>query len=456
MDYSVSASNMKTTKSFFVRTYGCQMNVYDSQKITALLETHNMVAADSLATADIIVINTCHIREKAAEKIYAELGRIARIKKNNAVIIIAGCMAQYEGTAITKRAPIVDIVVGPQSYHHVVDLIKQVELGEKHIVSVNNNVEEKFDVVGTLFHSSNICASAFVSVQEGCDKFCHYCVVPYTRGRQYSRSVQEILLEIEKLIAHDVKEIILLGQNFSSYSGIGLDGRRWNAGQLIKNIAQLDNVHRIFYMTSHPIDMEMSGLYEAHMEEEKLMPFMHIPMQSGSNTILQAMNRKHDSNFYIDIIEKFRKIYPGIAFSSDFIVGYPGETEKDFEQTLNIVQQVGYAQAFSFKYSVRPNTPAAIMEKQIPDNVKKQRLHVLQRYILEAQLQFNKSKIGEEMSILVTKYGKKPEQLIGRSPYMQSVFFNIDERVKSELIGKIAKVKIVDAFHNSLKGELLG
>ncbi len=440
-------------KKFLVRTYGCQMNVYDSTKISAIFLANDMEEAKCQEEADVIVLNTCHIREKATEKIYAELGRIALVKKFSAIVIVSGCVAQYEGERIMKRAPIVNIVVGSHAYYKIMSLIEKVERGTRHVSDLSFDAKSKFDTIVNFDHLSSI--SSFLSVQEGCDKFCHFCVVPYTRGRQYSRSVKEILIEAEKLVDSGVKEITLIGQNFSSYNGIYHGQSRWNAGKLISEVAKISGLERIRYTTSHPIDMDESGLYEMHALEPKLMPFVHLPAQSGSTKVLRAMNRKHDIDFYYRVIEKFMNNCPNITFSSDFIVGYPEETEEDFNETLDLVDRVGYVQAFSFKYSPRPNTPAAKMINQISENIKNQRLKKLQELICKKQLQFNKSKVGEEMEILFVKNGKKEGQLIGKSPYMQSVFVEIPLEFQQKIMNNIVKVKITKGFQNSLEGELL-
>lgn len=431
------------------------MNVYDSGKISAFLRADGMVEADIWQNADVIVLNTCHIRAKAAEKIYAELGRIAMSKKRGAIVVVAGCMAQHEGNAIMRRASVVDIVAGPHSYHRLNSFVERIKNGEKHVLDVHLNAEEKFRAMGDMQSSNSI--SAFLAVQEGCNKFCHYCVVPYTRGREYSRPVRDILHEAKVLIANGVKEITLLGQNFSGYCGLWRNNIKLNAGCLISELAQIDGLDRIRYTTSHPIDMVESGLYNVHAVEQKLMPFLHLPIQSGSDNILNAMNRRHNREFYCDIIEKFRAVRSDIAFSSDFIVGYPGETDDDFQQTISLIKNIGYAQAFSFTYSPRPNTPAAKMSNQVDASVKERRLATLQAVIADCQLKFNCSKIGEIMDVLIMKTGKHKQQLIGKSPYMQSVVIDMkdDDAIQQVLANRLVKVHIVDAFQNSIRGELL-
>lgn len=440
------------TKNVYIKTYGCQMNVYDSEKMIDLLKPHGFAQVESPEDADLIILNTCHIREKASEKVHSELGRIktfknARREQNkDMMVVVAGCVGQAEGENIIARSSCVDIVVGPQSYHNLPLLIEKVKREKAWVVDLNFYENEKFD---KLTHTSSK-PSAFLSVQEGCDKFCHFCVVPYTRGAEFSRSFVDIYRETITLVSQGVEEITLLGQNVSAYHGLNEEGNEINLGKLIMALSKIDKLKRIRYTTSHPNDMLSSDLLEAHAKVEKLMPYIHLPVQSGSNKILKAMNRKHDREFYFDLIERFRQARPDIAFSSDFIVGYPGETEEDFQQTIDLVQRVHYAQAYSFKYSPRPGTPASVLRHQVPEAEKDARLQALQKLITEQQAQFNKSKIGTELSVLLEKQGKHQDQLVGKSEYMQSVVVS-DSSCK---IGDTVKVLITSATQNSLRGEI--
>jgi len=442
------------TKKLYIKTYGCQMNVYDSIKMGELLSPHGFELSEQPEGADMVILNTCHIREKASEKVYSELGRIREEKElkkangSNMVIAVAGCVAQAEGEEIFKRAPFVDIVVGPQSYHNLPQLLEQTKRNNKWAIDLDFAEENKFDQIK--FDVQSQGPAAFLSIQEGCDKFCNFCVVPYTRGAEYSRGVPEIYREAIKLVALGAREINLLGQNVSAYHGLAGDGQTWTLGKLIKHLAKIDGLERIRYTTSHPRDMVDDELFEAHATERKLMPFLHLPIQSGSNRILEAMNRKHTRETYLEIIEKFRTARPDIAFSSDFIVGYPGETEKDFEDTMDIVRQVKYSQCYSFKYSPRPGTPGSLLENQVPEAVKSERLTRLQALIMEQQREFNDNSVGRAMPVLFIGKGKYDGQIMGRSPYMQSVYV----QAPAELIGTIADVKITESGQNGMGGEL--
>lgn len=436
------------SKKLYIKTYGCQMNVYDSIKMMNLMKHHGFQPSTDEFDADLIILNTCHIREKAAEKIYSELGRIKQnnaITEKKAIIVVAGCVAQAEGKEIFKRAPCVDILVGPQSYHTLPALLEKIRRKEKWVLNLDFTEDEKFDEIKD---NSVSDASAFITVQEGCDKFCHYCVVPYTRGAEYSRSVRKIYKETVDLVSQGIKEITLLGQNVSGYHGEGIDGKIWTLGRLIKHLAKIDGLERIRYITSHPKDMVDEELFEVHANEVKLMPFLHLPIQSGSNAILKSMNRKHTGDFYLEVIEKFRNARSAIAFSSDFIVGYPGESDQDFKDTLDLVKKVGFAQCFSFKYSKRPGTPAAIMENQVSETVKAERLSELQELLQAQQLEFNRNTVNKTLPVLFEKIGTKKNQILGKSPYMQSVI--IKDYAKN--IGEIVSVKIVEARQNSLLG----
>lgn len=440
-------------KKLHIITYGCQMNVYDSVKMAELLAPYGYSQTEDLNDSDLVILNTCNIREKAAEKVYSELGRIRIIKEKLAnsgrrmFIAVAGCVSQAEGDEIFKRAPQVDIVVGPQSYTTLPDLLGKVIRSElKHAINLDFVSENKFDSLPEETNSQGV--SAFLSIQEGCDKFCTFCVVPYTRGAEFSRPVSDIYREAVKLVELGAKEINLLGQNVTAYHGASPEGEK-SISDLIKIIAKIDGLERIRYTTSHPRDMN-DEIIELHGSEPKLMPFLHLPIQSGSNNILRAMNRKHSAEEYLNIIEKFRKVRPDMAFSSDFIVGFPGETDQDFEDTMEIVRKVKFAQAYSFKYSIRPGTPAANKESQVPEQVKSERLARLQELINAQQLEFNNSMIGKVMPVLFDKKGKYEGQVIGRSPYMQSVHL----ANQPELIGQIVNVKLISTFSNSIAAEL--
>ena len=424
------------------------MNVYDSLKMENLLKPHGFSLIQDEKNADLIILNTCHIREKASEKVYSELGKI---KKNNLgvkpTVVVAGCTAQAEGEQIFKRAKNVDIVVGPQSYHNLPKLLEKVKRQEKWVMDLDFDEESKFDEINL---PENPRHSSFLTIQEGCDKFCHFCCVPYTRGKEYSRKIPDIYREAIGLISKGVKEITLLGQNVSAFHGIDQDDTIRSLGWFIKKICEIDGLKRVRYTTSHPKDMINDELFIAHAEEEKLMPFLHLPVQSGSDKILKSMNRDHTRDFYFEIIDKFRKHRPDIAFSSDFIVGYPGESDKDFEDTLDLVKQVGYAQCYSFKYSPRPGTPASMVEDQVPEEVKSARLAILQDLLRSQQLEFNKQFVGKDMDVMFDKAGKYSRQIIGNSPYLQSVIVESDDNI----IGEIKKVHITEAGLNSLIGEI--
>ncbi len=442
-------------KKLFIKTYGCQMNVYDSIKMEDLLKPHGFYISNDMSTADLVILNTCHIREKAAEKVYCELGRIREQKEDRAskgeqmVVAVAGCVAQAEGEEIFARAPYVDIVVGPQSYQNLPKLLEKVKRKEKWAIDLDFPAQNKFDSIESLSESQG--ASAFIAIQEGCDKFCHFCVVPYTRGAEYSRSVAEIYREAVALARSGTKEIQLLGQNVSAYHGAGPDGEIWSLGKLIKHIAKIGGIERLRYTTSHPRDMVDEELFEAHAEVDKLMPFLHLPVQSGSNRILESMNRKHTREFYLETIERFRKAKPGIAFSSDFIVGYPGETDEDFADTLRIIQEVEFTQCYSYKYSPRPGTPASVLDTQVPEDVKAARLIELQELIKGYQTKFNQKFMGKTIKVLFDKKGKHDGQLIGRSEFMQAVFVEAPD----SYLNSICDVEICKLEPNSLGGKIV-
>lgn len=439
-------------KKLFIKTYGCQMNVYDSQRIGDILSPLGYTPCTHAEDADFIVLNTCHIREKAAEKVYSEIGRLKALKqkpdKSSPFIAVTGCVAQAEGQEIIRRAPDVDLVIGPQTYHRLPALIRKLESGIKRIVDTDFPVEDKFDNLPKANHTDG--PSAFLTVQEGCDKFCTFCVVPYTRGAEFSRPAQQILDEAKRLCANGVREITLLGQNVNAYHGLDTKGKTLGLGDLINRLAELEGLERLRFTTSHPGDMR-DDLYEAFQHQPKLMPYFHLPVQSGSDRILAAMNRRHTRAEYLDVIARLREVRPDIALSGDFIVGFPGEEAQDFAQTLNLVTQVGYVQAYSFKYSPRPGTKAATMAGQVPENVKTERLSMLQELLNAHQLSFNESCVGREMALLVERKGRQAGQLVGRSPYMQSVYIGAPER----LLGQIVSVRVHEAGPNALRAHVL-
>ncbi len=441
-------------KKLYIKTYGCQMNVYDSERMADVLAPVGYEPTSDASDADMVILNTCHIREKAEEKVYSDLGRVRadkdRLAKEGRKMLIAvgGCVGQAEGDEIIKRAPYVDIVLGPQSYHKLPDMVSKAQRDAGGVVDLEFPEVPKFDSLPQAGNPQG--KSAFLAVQEGCDKFCTFCVVPYTRGAEYSRSVDEVVAEAKQLAARGVVEIMLLGQNVNAYHGIGPDGRDWSLAKLIAEVAKIEGLERIRYTTSHPRDMS-DDLYAIHGSEPKLMPYLHLPVQAGSNRILKAMNRKHTAEDYLLMIEKLRAARPDIAMSGDFIVGFPGETDEDFNATMALVETVGYAQAYSFKYSPRPGTPAAEHETQVPEAEKIKRLALLQGLLNRQQEDFNRRTVGKTVPVLFEKQGRHPGQAIGKSPYLQSVHVNNGEH----LIGTLAEVKIVDAGPNSLSGELV-
>ncbi|MGE5562132.1 MAG: tRNA (N6-isopentenyl adenosine(37)-C2)-methylthiotransferase MiaB [Bacillota bacterium] len=426
-----------TPKTFKIKSFGCQMNVYDGERMAELLAAQGMTAAAESDEADLVVLNTCHIREKAAEKAYSDVGRLKREDGSKPVIALAGCVAQAEGAEAKRRSQLIDIVVGPQAYHRLPEMVAEVSRGARP-VDTDLPPLSKFDAFPQRRRAN---PSSFLTVQEGCDKFCTYCVVPYTRGAEISRRASDILAEAHALVEAGAREIVLLGQNVNAWE----DGGRGLA-DLIRALARIDGVERIRYTTSHPVNMS-EALIAAHAEVEKLMPYLHLPVQSGSNRILKAMNRSHTAETYLATIEKMRAARPDIAISGDFIVGFPGETEEDFEATLQIVEAVRYASAYSFKYSARPGTPAATMEDQIEREVMDDRLQRLQARINAHQLAFNRSKVGVETQVLIERRGKHDGQMIGRSPWLQSV--HVDTAAKA---GDIVDVTLVAAGPNSMTG----
>jgi tRNA-2-methylthio-N6-dimethylallyladenosine synthase len=439
-------------KKLFIKTYGCQMNAYDSARMAELLAPLGYAPAAEADGADMVILNTCHIREKATEKVYSELGRLKALKraKPNMLVAVAGCTAQAEGAEIVTRAPVVDLVVGPQSYHRLPEMIARAARQAGHVLEGDFPALEKFDVIEALGpQQSDSGVSAFLTVQEGCDKFCTFCVVPYTRGPEHSRPPERIIAEARRLGARGAREIVLLGQNVNAYRGTAEDGKTWNLARLLQAIAAIKDVSRIRYTTSHPRDMD-DDLIAAHGANPKLMPMLHLPVQSGSDTVLAAMNRQHTAEDYLALIERLRSSRPDIAFSSDFIVGFPGESDADFEATLALVRHVKFAQCFSFKYSPRPGTPAAAAKKLVAESVKIERLLALQALLLEQQDEANRAAIGKTLAVLFEKPGREKGQLVGRSPYLQPVHVAGGR----DLIGRIANVKIAKLTANSLHGAL--
>jgi len=426
-----------TPKTFKIKNFGCQMNVYDGERMAELLGQHDMRAAAESEDADLVVLNTCHIREKAAEKAYSDVGRLRREDGSKPLIALAGCVAQAEGAEAKRRSSMIDIIVGPQAYHRLPEMVLEASRGARP-VDTEMPAISKFDA---LPQRRRATASAFLTVQEGCDKFCTYCVVPYTRGAEISRPWNDIVTEAHSLVDAGAREIVLLGQNVNAWA----DDRRGLA-DLICALAKIDGLERIRYTTSHPADMT-DDLIVAHGEVDKLMPYLHLPVQSGSNRILKAMNRSHTAETYLAILDKVRAARPDVALSGDFIVGFPGETEEDFEATLQIVDAVRYASAYSFKFSPRPGTPAAIMEDQIPREIMDDRLQRLQARIGEHQLAFNRSKVGVDTQVLIERRGRRNRQMIGRSPWLQSVHVESDAQP-----GEIVDVSLVAAGPNSMAG----
>ena len=430
-------------RTYRVKSFGCQMNVYDGERMAELLAAQGIAPAAEGEDAELVVLNTCHIREKAAEKVYSDIGRLVKAGEEagrKPMIAVAGCVAQAEGEEIMARAPAVGMVVGPQAYHRLPEMIAKAARGER-ATDTDMPADAKFAALPARRKAG---PSAFLTIQEGCDKFCTYCVVPYTRGAEISRPLAELLREAEVLVEAGAREITLLGQNVNAWSheDIGFD-------RLIRELAKLPELQRIRYTTSHPNDVT-EGLVRAHAEEPKLLPFLHLPVQSGSDRVLKAMNRSHTADGYLRVLERFRAARPDIALSGDFIVGFPGETEAEFAETLRLVEAVGYAQAFSFKYSPRPGTPAAAMDGQVPREVMEERLQRLQAALGRDQLAFNQASVGRRCSVLVERKGKKPGQWLGKSPWLQSVHFEGEAQ-----IGDLVEVELTQAGPNSLHGEIL-
>jgi len=445
-------------KKLHIKTYGCQMNVYDSERIAEVLAPIGFALTDTDEDADMVILNTCHIREKAADKVYSELGRL-RKKKNQKeqtggrmILGVTGCVAQAEGAEVLRRAPYVDMVFGPQTYHRLPEMVARTAREHGHILDTDFPEDSKFDSLGEVRTADG--ATAFLSIQEGCDKFCTYCVVPYTRGSEFSRPVAQVLSEAQNLAAIGVKEITLLGQNVNAYHGLGNDGNDWSLAQLVREVAKIDGLERIRYMTSYPAEMT-DDLILAHQQVAELMPYLHLPIQAGSDAVLKAMNRQHTVADYKVIVEKLRAAVPDIALSSDFIVGFPGETDADFEATMTLVEEVRFIQAYSFKYSARPGTPAALLESQaefqVPEAVKAERLARLQALLNANTLDFNLRAVGKVYPVLFDRTGKSPGHLVGRSPFMQAVTVEAEDH----LLHTLQNVRILKAGPNNLHGELV-
>jgi len=436
---------MSAPKKLYIKTYGCQMNVYDSERMAEALGGKGYVETQTPDDADMILLNTCHIREKAAEKVYSELGRFKGLKAENPdlKIGVAGCVAQAEGEEIIKRQPMVDLVVGPQSYHRLPAMDDAVQSGAK-ALDTDFPDDDKFDTLKSRAKAKR-GPTAFLTVQEGCDKFCAFCVVPYTRGAEVSRPADRIIREAQELVESGVKEITLLGQNVNAYHGHegGLAGLIWA-------LDKVDGLERIRFTTSHPKDMD-EALIEAHGTCDKLMPYLHLPVQSGSDRILKAMNRKHTAESYVRLIERIRSARPDLLLSGDFIVGFPGETDQDFEDTMQLVRDVHYGQAYSFKYSTRPGTPAA-EKPQLPEDVMHDRLQRLQALLREQQQATQASMVGREVKVLFEKAGREPGQMIGKSEYLHAVYAD----APADVLGQVRRVRILQDSPNSLRGELLG
>jgi tRNA-2-methylthio-N6-dimethylallyladenosine synthase len=438
-------SETAPAKRLFIKTYGCQMNVYDSERMADVLRPLGYGVTEDPAAADLVVLNTCHIREKATEKVYSELGQLKRMKEarraegSGMTIAVAGCVAQAEGEEIMRRQPAVDLVVGPQAYHRLPELIARAHRARGERLAADFAAEEKFDALSTDRRATGV--TAFLTVQEGCDKFCTFCVVPYTRGAEWSRPAEAIEAEARALAEQGVREVTLLGQNVNAYAGEG------GLAGLVRRLARIPGLDRIRYTTSHPRDMD-AALIAAHAEIDELMPYLHLPVQAGSDKVLKAMNRAHTAESYVRLIEEIRANRPDIAISGDFIVGFPGERDADFEATLELVREVGYASAFSFKYSRRPGTPAAALPGQVAEEVKEERLHRLQALLETQQAAFNAAQAGKTLPVLFEKPGRHAGQLIGRSPYLQSVHAAAPDR----LIGQIVPVRVTSAARNSLAG----
>ena len=437
-------------KRLLIRTWGCQMNVYDSTRMADVLAPLGYAPTEAVEEADMVILNTCHIREKATEKVFSDLGRLREAKREKGgemVIAVAGCVAQAEGAEITARAPWVDIVLGPQSYHRLPEMVARASRAAGAVIETEFPAEDKFDHLPETTASQGV--TAFLTVQEGCDKFCSFCVVPYTRGSEYSRPVAAVVTEAARLVALGAREITLLGQNVNAWHGEGPDGRPWTLGRLIRRLAEIEGLARIRYTTSHPRDMD-ADLIAAHADTPALMPFVHLPVQSGADRVLEAMNRGHTAARYLDIVARLRAARPDLALSSDFIVGFPGETDAEFEATLDLIRAVGFAQAFSFKYSPRPGTPASLLDRQVPEAVKDARLQRLQALLKAQQDDFNARAVGAVVPVLYERAGRNPGQMVGKTPWLQAVHAALPETAA----GKVLPTRILAAGANSLAGAI--
>jgi tRNA-2-methylthio-N6-dimethylallyladenosine synthase len=449
-------SGIDNSKRVYLKTYGCQMNVYDSERMTEALASRGYLETPRLEDADLVILNTCHIRERAVEKVYSDLGRVRDVKRDreaaghDTVVAVAGCVAQAEGEEIVRRQPAVDLVLGPQSTHRLIGHVDTLRARATRVPIVETEFAEHDKFAGLPDRTRaapRASTAAYLTVQEGCDKFCTFCVVPYTRGAEFSRPVALIEAEARQLADRGVRELTLLGQNVNGYHGEGPDGRPWSLARLLRHLAKIEGLERLRYTTSHPRDMS-DDLIAAHAGEAKLMPYLHLPVQSGADRILAAMNRKHTADDYLALVERVRAARRDIALSTDIIVGFPGETDAEFEATLELVRTVGFAAAYSFKYSARPGTPAASMDGQVPEDVKIERLHRLQALLGTLSRSFNASCVGKTLPVLFEKPGRREGQLIGRSPYLQSVFATAD----ASALGRILPVEIAAANPNSLAG----
>ena len=445
---------LRMEKKYFIKTFGCQMNVYDSHRMAKLLEEMGLKETTDQNDADVVVFNTCHIREKAAEKVFSDLGRAYLIKQErellgkDTIIGVTGCVVQAEDKEIMKRAPYVDFALGPLRYFRLKEVVQSIfDKRDAKLLDTEFSAVSKFDY---LPENKSEGGCSYLAIQEGCNNFCTYCVVPYTRGVEVSRPIEEVLREARRLVETGSLELNLLGQNVNSYHGEDKNGKERNLAYLLNKIAEIDGLERIRYTTSYPADVD-DDLIECHRNLKKLMPYLHLPIQSGSNDVLKRMNRRHTKDEYLRVVDKLKEANPDIGMSSDFIVGFPGESDKDFQDTLDVVNMVKYIQAFSFKYSRRPGTPASIMDNQIEEKIKKERLQVLQDLLFDYQLKFNKQSVGKVMPVLFEAKGRHNGQLTGRTPYMQNLYAKADKN----LINKIVSVKVTGASTNSLKGEVI-
>lgn len=446
------ADHARVTKKLFLKTYGCQMNVYDSDRMAHALAHHGFEATGRPEDADLVILNTCHIREKAAEKVYSELGRLRRLRDRrrdqsgqDMLLAVVGCVAQAEGELLVERAPFVDLVVGPQAYHRLPELLARRARSAGAVVDTDFPPESKFDELPDGRSAGGV--SAFLTIQEGCDKFCTFCVVPYTRGAEQSRPAADIVREARGLVASGARELTLLGQNVNGYHGLGTDGASWGLARLIRALAEIPELARIRYTTSHPRDMD-EDLVQAHRQVPQLMPFLHLPVQSGSDAVLEAMNRKYTADDYRRLVDRLRAARPDLALSSDFIVGFPGESDVDFKATLRLIGEIGFAQAFSFKYSARPGTPAAGLRRQVAEPVKAARLAELQELLESQYAAFNQACVGRILPVLLERPGRHEGQLVGRTPYLQAVHVEGGNLA----VGDLAPVAISECHPHSLAG----